>query len=490
MIQDLQRRLAAHGLSSRRVLLIGCCLGFAALGLWLAAPLLLEHKTPVLRMSAGPEATRRHQVAAYFAREAARNGVVLRMEANTETEASLEAMKAGKLDLAIVSSGVVVPEDDDVMVLGAIQLEAVHLLVRSDLPIVGSVGESIHGKRVNVGEKGSTEHLLANDFLRFARLRLPSPSEPGDIIPTEFSKAELTAKALEILKAVGPARDALIAELPECLLVLDSTPAALVQKLIAAADYKILPMPATRAYIADSLQESTATSTVLLHEFLEPATILARSYFKTRGFPEADCETLGVRLLVVARKDVPAYAIRPLMKTLFEGEFARRIHSRSPRELATTYAIHPAAIAYLDRDKPLPIHDLVEKIKQVFSLFGAFSALGLSLYGLIWRKKVRKPTDYFAEIRRIELLARGAEVDSTAPVQPDDLITYLDNRLQRLRQNLIEDICEGRIKGDQVITNILALLNETRLSLQHGENVPGKSARAHSIGDARQFRAA
>ena len=71
-----------------------------------------------------------------------------------------------------------------------------------------------------------------------------------------------------------------------------------------------------------------------------------------------------------------------------------------------------------------------------------------------------------AEIRKVELIARGAEVDGQAPVAPDDLRRYLDDRLQTLRRELIEDICEGRIKGDQVLTNILALLNDTRAGLR------------------------
>ena len=41
----------------------------------------------------------------------------------------------------------------------------------------------------------------------------------------------------------------------------------------------------------------------------------------------------------------------------------------------------------------------------------------------------------------------------------------LDCRLLKLRQDLIEDICEGRIKGDQVIANILTLLKDARRNL-------------------------
>jgi hypothetical protein len=64
----------------------------------------------------------------------------------------------------------------------------------------------------------------------------------------------------------------------------------------------------------------------------------------------------------------------------------------------------------------------------------------------------------------LDLLSHGAEIDSTGPIQPKQLVPYLDDRQLKLRQSLIEDICEGRIKGDQVIANILALLKDARLN--------------------------
>ncbi|MFO0890146.1 MAG: TAXI family TRAP transporter solute-binding subunit [Isosphaeraceae bacterium] len=401
----------------------------------------------------------------HLAKEAARNGLLLDTVSNSGTEETLENLRDGKLDLAIVSSGVAVPDAEDLMVLGAIQVEALHVLVRKELADATGFGGAIRGKRVNVGVKGTTEHLLALDFLKFSHLSIASPSHPGDVIDTQFSKTELVEKAQVIQQTQGPAREKLIAELPDCILLLDSTPATAVQELIQAADYRLLPQPATRAYIADSLQDGEVKSTSLLREFLEPTSILAKSYFKTEGHPETDCETVGVRLLIVARKTVPVRAIRLLMRTLFEGDFARRIRTKSPRDLATTFPIHPGAIAYLDRDKPLPINDVIGWMKDGFSLFGAFSALALSLYGLLWRKKSRKPSDYYAAIRRIELLAQGADVVSEDEIRSNNLSAYLEDRLETIRRELIGDICEGRIRGEQVITNILALIKEARLNL-------------------------
>jgi TRAP-type uncharacterized transport system substrate-binding protein len=442
-----------------------CCLGFAALAAILAAPRVVAPELMELKVGAGPAGTRRYEVAQRLAKETARRGVLLQLETNAGTEACLEALRAGTLDAALVSSGVVVPGAPDVMVLGAVQVEAVHVLVRPELAARGSLREALVGRRVNLGERGSTEHLLARDFLQFAHLRLPTPTAPGDLTPTELGKAELLARAAAIRAASGPGRDALVGAMPDGLILLATTPSNLVQALVEAAGYRIMPLPATRAYIADNFQDADAATTVLLREYLEPTTILARSYYAERGYPEADCETVGVRLLVVARKDVPARAIRPLMEALFEGELARRVRSKSPRELATTYAIHPAAIAYLDRDKPLPVQDVIDAGKEAFSLFGALSALALSAYGLVGRKKVRRPSDYYAEIRKVEQMAHGGALDGVAPLGPADLRRHLDGRLQTLRQELIADICEGQIKGDAVIANILALLHDTRAGL-------------------------
>lgn len=442
-----------------------CSLGFALLSVSLLTPLLIHRGTPTLRMSAGPDGTRRHAVAVYLAEQAARHHLAMNLQTCSSTGDCLEQLKSDDLDVAIVCNGVVVPEHDDIKVLGAIQLEAMHVLVRRGMANGVPLSEAIRGKRVNLGEPGSTERLLAHDLLEFTRLRLPSGSQVGDVVPTELSKAELIARAEAILQSKSAEKHALLAELPDCLIVLATMPSTVVQLLIEAADYQIVPLPATRAFLMDNLQGDHAKTTVLDREYLERTAIPMDSYFTTRGHPAADCETIGVRLLVVARKSVPDQAIRPLMQTLFEGEFPRRIPPRSPRDLATPYAVHPAAGAFLDRHNPLPINDIMETITRILTIFGAVSAGALAVCGLLWRKKIRRPADYFAEIRKVELIAHGVQADARAPIKPVELVKYLDDRLVRLRHQLIEDICEDHIKGDQVIANILALLKDAQRNL-------------------------
>jgi TRAP-type uncharacterized transport system substrate-binding protein len=147
-----------------------CSVGLAALSIWLAAPLLVDQPIPVLRMSAGPDGTRRHTLANYLCEQAKQNNLAVTLATCAGSEDCLNLLKTGQLDVAVVSSGVTVPDDDDIMVLGAIQLEAVHVLIRKDMAEGGSFTETIRGKRVNLGEKGSVEWLLMPELLSFATL--------------------------------------------------------------------------------------------------------------------------------------------------------------------------------------------------------------------------------------------------------------------------------------------------------------------------------
>ncbi|MBA4020641.1 MAG: hypothetical protein C0483_26070 [Pirellula sp.] len=454
-----------------------CSLGFAGLSLALAVPLLLPTATPSLRLSAGPDATRRHAVAVYLCEQAARNELSIELTANAGSEKCLELLKTNQLDAAIVSSGVVMPGDDDIMVLGALQLEAIHLLVRKDIAQASSLIEGIRGRRINLGEHGSTERLVAHEFLRFARLKIPDGAEPGDVSTTEFGKAELIDRARLILRADGEQKQRLIQELPDGLLVLATMPSQVVQLLVEAAGYEIVPLPAARAFLLDNLQQSDPNKTVLQREFLERTSIPSQSYFAKRDFPDRDCETVGVRLLVVARSDVSARSVRALMKTIFEGEFARRILPKSPRDLATSYAVHPAAVAYLDRDKPLIVNDLLDWLSNGLSILGAFCAGALALYSLLLRRRGRRPSDYLLEIRKIDHEVIESETHLPARSKLNELVKRMDQRLLSLRRELIEDLCEGRIKGDQVVSNILVLLKDTRrdlATLDQEARVPGE----------------
>lgn len=458
-----------HWLRSRKFK-SGCSAAFAVLGLVLLLRFLMPADPVSVRLSAGPDTTRLHAIATWLGEKAAQNHVGTRLLPNAGSEESLELLKSKQLDVAIVSNGVVVPNDDDIVVLAGMQLEAVHLLARKEFVNSGPPMQTILGKRVNLGERGSAEWLLSHDLLAFSKITLPSASHPGDVTPTEYSTSQLLEMSRAIRNAEGETKDALIAALPDYLLVLATIPSPVVQELVESANYDILPLHQARAFMLDNMQNDNNQTTVIEREFLEPTLIPNFSYFAHRGFPAADCETIGVRSLLVARKGLPSAAIRPLMKTVFESEFAHRFQAKSPRDFATPYAMHPAAIAYFDRDKPLIVDSVLDWLNNFISILGAGVACGFSLFSLLWRTRTRSPSDYFAEIRQVEQLARNSDQDSSAPIPQEELRKHLEERLVRLRQDLVEDICEGRIKGDQAISNIMILMKDARRSLASTES--------------------
>ena len=92
------------------------------------------------------------------------------------------------------------------------------------------------------------------------------------------------------------------------------------------------------------------------------------------------------------------------MQIVFETDFAERIKPDGPRDVATTYAIHDGATAYLDRDDPLFTSEFFENISGALSIFGAFSAGALSLYGYLRRRKIRRPDEYIEQIRTVDAM--------------------------------------------------------------------------------------
>ena len=318
----------------------------------------------------------------------------------------MSLLKAGQLDAAIVSGGIVVPDDDEIMVVGALQLEAVHVLVRKDMVQPARLSRQFAASGLTSARRAALEWLLARDFLTFARLKLPSGRSSRRRDPHRVWEIGVNEQVpSNPAGGAGTEKDKLIAELPDCVVgarpyALPSSPTDL-SRPPTIKSYRYQPRePSCRTICRTTMPQTT----VLHREYLERTVIPMSSYFTTRGYPAADCETVGsrtARSLPTSR--LTARAVQRLTKTLFEGQLTHRLQPKSPREVATPYAIHPAALAYFDRDKPLlVVNKAMEWFSKGLSIFGAFSAGALSLYSLLRRKKARTPAQYFAAIRKLE----------------------------------------------------------------------------------------
>lgn len=424
---------------------------------------------PVLRFSAGPELTRRYQVADYLREVASSKGVSLQMIKNAGSEECLKQIQAGLLDVAVVSSGIKIPNDDAVTVLGALNCESFHVLIKPNINKNIPLSKALLGKRINLGVPGSTEWILGHEFLKFARLQLPELQDRpiGSAVTVEnWSKQRINDHCKGILNAPSLQRQTMVDELPDCFLLLDTMPCQQVPLLVEAAGYEIRPLPASRAFLADLLQTSASDHTVVEREFLEPSKIEALSYCTTEPFPAADCETVGVRLLLVANRSVKAEAIAPLMQAVFESEFTHRLAPKSPREISGPYEIHPAAAFFFDRDKPMMVmQEAINWLSSGLSFLGAFSAGALSLWGIIRRRKWRTAADYIAEVRAISDTIHTLDQSAMEGNHIQDVAKQLDDRLMMLQHALIDDVCAGRMSPDPSFFSTLALIKEAQEDL-------------------------
>jgi hypothetical protein len=63
------------------------------------------------------------------------------------------------------------------------------------------------------------------------------------------------------------------------------------------------------------------------------------------------------------------------------------------------------------------------------------------------------------------LVARGQEDDPAAPAVPCARRAYLEGRLLDLKSRALDDFAHGGLKGEGLMSGIVALVNDTRASL-------------------------
>lgn len=461
MIATLKQNKKLYRRLRLTLLIIGCiCLCWGSYETWSH---FFSDTTINLRLSAGRTVTRRHQLAEHLRDTVKQTGIHLDLVSTAGSEEALAQVNSGALDAAIVSSGIMSTGKDNVRELAALQVEPAHLLIRKELAEKpGLLRDVLRGKRVNLDEPGSSAYALAQEIMAFTHLKPVGESGQGDFIAMTLGAGELIQRAQEIKKAGDEERLKLINDLPDALLLVVSMPSKVTQALIDHADYRVVPLPFVRAFISNSSQDEGKLNNIIDHSYIEQVIIPAGSYLGSKPMPAQDCETIGLRLLLVANKDVPARAVYRLMSGVFEGEFARRNKPISATEKDSPYDVHLGALAYENRNKPYLLNEVIDIGKKVMSAFGIFSAGALSFFALLRTKQYKSAGDYLNEIRQIDLIARGLVSDSQAPKESVALARHLDERLAKLKSELIQDCCNKKFKNEMMLLNILTILVDTR----------------------------
>jgi TRAP-type uncharacterized transport system substrate-binding protein len=419
-----------------------------------------------LSITPGSPRTRRTRVAASLADQLRSSPVKLRVVATVGSEEALEEVNSRELDLALVQGGLSARGLDNVRQVAALYTEPLHLLVKKDLESAVTRNLfALKGKRINLSKPGSGTYPLSRAVLAFAGLKFPEGEGQGDYIPTTLGKCELVSLAEKVAAAPPGRRTSLLRQLPDAIFLVESMPSDVAQVLVRAADYRLVPLPFAEAFSLGELTDSCAPATHLEPTLIKPTTILPYLYRVTPAVPGRGCHTLGTTLLLVAHKDVPEAAVFQLLKTIYESHFATLTHPQALSDTSPEYPLHPGAVAYRDRERPFVSRESLDVLAKLVTLWVFLSATFYGVGRYFHRDPTARFVHYLREFTQLDLVARGIGEDAEAPEDPRRRVAHLEDKLSRLKAQMIEEFSDAKLYQEGVMATVLSLISDTRASL-------------------------
>jgi hypothetical protein len=201
-------------------------------------------------------------------------------------------------------------------------------------------------------------------------------------------------------------------------------------------------------------------------------TIPPQLYGSDPPVPPEPCRTLGPRLILVAYAPSDPEAIARLLEVIYESPLTGLIQPPPFNEQVPQFELHRGAELYLRRRQPLLTPELFSQLARLLGGLGAFVSGILGLYGVLRILQLRRFESYYEEVRRIVQVARGLEDDPDAPPDPDARRAYLLDQLDDLKSEAIRDFQDGGLKGEGLLAGVIALVNDTRSSLDAAHRTP------------------
>jgi TRAP-type uncharacterized transport system substrate-binding protein len=433
------------------LLLLG--VGAIAIALWVHVD---HRRQPVhrVRITAGPLGTTRTIVARTLVRALEARGVEARLVAQEEAHTEIDALDAGRVDLALVSEAYGIGPHSHVREVTPLYMEAVHLLVKAELldDTAGGLG-ALGGRVVGVGAPGSTTAGLAKDLLAFAGI-----PEGG---PEGYEPRNIDTKELEELIAAGN-RDAL----PDATVLLATLPSELALELVRRFDYRLVPLPFAEAFRLNAVLSFHDRTPGIERQHVDDTVIPAFTYRRDPAVPPQALHTVGARLNLLAHDRVPAETIAVVLETLFSADVSRLAHPPlEPTLLALPSRLprHPGTLDYLRRDKPFITENTVDTFANSFSVIGALAGAFLFLWQW-WRQRRQAERDeqFGAYLRRMaDLERRLTRLELSAELSLDALVD-LQQEVLTLKSDVLERYSAGDLGDRAALADLLVPLNATR----------------------------
>ena len=205
---------------------------------------------------------------------------------------------------------------------------------------------------VSLGEQGTNGALLAESLMRFAGLRPATAAAGGDYRAAHLRDAELYKSLRTVASASPESRAAFAGVLPDAAFASPTLPQRIVDYLVRIGGYQLVPLPYATAMHLDSRRNDSAGEDQLENSRLEAVTIPACTYGINPPVPATDCPTFGLRLMLVANKDVPAASILRLLEVLDAGVIDKYYVDLTVADENSEFTMHPAARTNRSRRNP------------------------------------------------------------------------------------------------------------------------------------------
>ncbi len=415
-------------------------------------------------------------LAQQMAAESRRHG--LEIELSSRPVGALEALdlidRPNPIDLALVTAGIGLRDYHNVRLVTTMAATPMHVVVRPELAEGGL--SRLKGRRLNLGPTSMDTHAVARDLLSFAGFHAPDDGARGDYEIDQNSPTELERRLAALTGLDGAERQRAIRELPDAVFLLSPMPSFLIKDLVTLAGYRLVSLPFAEAYCLDRISP-TATGEVRVDRASFFGTeIPAYIYGIDPAVPPTPCRTVSSRLLLISYAPTSPEAVARLLETVYDGPVARLADPLPLRGQVAAFAFHPGTELFMRRNEPFLTPELMTSLGKFAGGLGAFASGIVAFYGFLRLRQLRRFESYYHEIRRLELIARGHEADPDAPSDPPALRGYLEDKLLDLKSQALKDFAEGGLKGDSLMSGIVALVNDTRSSLERLCPGPGEEA--------------
>jgi hypothetical protein len=239
------------------------------------------------------------------------------------------------------------------------------------------------------------------------------------------------------------------------------------QKLVRGAHYRLVSLPFSEAFIADRGTAANEGEAAIRVAHIIPCQIPAFLYDRDPPVPAQTCQTLGLRMFLVAHRDTDPRAVVQLLDLIHAPPLMGLLKPAPLNQQEQEFELHAGFLQYLQRDRPLLTSQSLAHLGTIIGGLGAFTGGMVAFYGLLRIRQARRFEHYFHEIRKIELIASGVEADPDAPKDPAERHRYLQAKLNDLKCRAVMDFAAGGLKGEGLMQGIVALINDTRNSLSH-----------------------